>query len=78
MKEFGIEESWTQLLKISYESLKNVFLPDYQTVEWLPYWRELFMFPVCLSENGNKLILAYEEGYHPIVYNVTKNKAEKN
>jgi len=77
MKEFGIEESWTRLLKISYQSLQNAFLPSYQTAEWLPYWCKLFIFPVCVSENGNKLILAYEEGYYPIVYNFTENRAEQ-
>jgi hypothetical protein len=37
----------------------------------------LFIFPLYLSENGNKLILAYDKDDQAILYNFRENKAEK-
>ncbi|MCH85619.1 F-box family protein [Trifolium medium] len=50
MKEFGVQESWIQFLKISYQNLRSLMSYDYQSL----------LFPVCLSENGdNTLILVW-------------------
>jgi F-box interacting protein len=73
MKEFGVEESWTRLLKIGYSSLRYLFHQDYYCYEST----QLFIFPLCLSENGNKLILAYDKDDQAILYNFRENKAEK-
>ncbi|CAJ2670120.1 unnamed protein product [Trifolium pratense] len=49
MKEFGVQESWTQLLKISYRNLRSLMSYDYESL----------LFPVCVSGNGDTLILAW-------------------
>jgi len=66
MMEFGVEESWTQFLKISFQSLPLV-----------PNHRRLCLFPVCLSENGDTLILACGQRKQAILYNLRDNIVEK-
>jgi hypothetical protein len=73
MKEFGVEESWTRLLKIDHLSLPYLFHQDYYCYDST----QLFIFPLYLSENGNKLILAYDKDDQAILYNFRENKAEK-
>jgi hypothetical protein len=73
MKEFGIQESWTQFLKISYNNLCKSLQYDY----------EFLLFPVCLSENGDTLILAWtwSLGWHDheqaIIYRLRDKAALK-
>ncbi|RHN45824.1 hypothetical protein MtrunA17_Chr7g0235661 [Medicago truncatula] len=67
MKEFEVEESWTQFLKISYESLPI----DYDAV------RGFVLFPLCLSEDGDALILVWDEAEQAIFYNLRANIGEK-
>jgi hypothetical protein len=50
MREFGVQESWTQLVNVSYVHL--------QFEDIVPDWLQL---PVCLSENGDVLLLASKE-----------------
>jgi len=61
MTEFGVEQSWTQFLKISCQNLQ--------------IYHELF--PVCLSENGQTLILLGSRGNEVILYNLRENRVEK-
>ncbi|KEH22206.1 putative F-box associated interaction domain-containing protein [Medicago truncatula] len=61
MTEFGVEQSWTQFLKISCQNLQR--------------YRELF--PLCLSENGHTLILLCFGGNDVILYNLRENRVEK-
>jgi len=51
MKEFEVEESWTQFLKISYHNLRELDAG---------YVRRLV--PLCLSDNGDTLILTINSG----------------
>lgn len=44
MKEYGVQDSWAKFLKFSYQ---NLLIDD-----------ELLLFPLCLSENDDILILA--------------------
>jgi len=37
----------------------------------------MFLFPLCLSENGGTLILACDEYEQAILYNLSDNKVEK-
>ncbi|XP_027188925.2 F-box protein CPR1-like [Cicer arietinum] len=70
MKEFGVEESWTQFLKITHQSLpiiESVMENIYATG----------FFPLCLSENGDTLILAWDEDESAILYNLRDNRGEK-
>ncbi|CAL5193271.1 unnamed protein product [Lathyrus oleraceus] len=66
MKEFGIEKSWTQLLKISYQDLDIRIKYKY------------FLAPVCLYEDGIALVLASRRrGLEVILYNWSDNTIEK-
>ncbi|XP_058738959.1 F-box/kelch-repeat protein At3g06240-like [Vicia villosa] len=68
MMDFGVEESWTQFLKISYESLNiDHYLRDH-----------IFdLIPLYLSENGDSLILANSLEGQAILYNIRDNTAER-
>lgn len=69
MKEFGDQESWTQFLKISYQSLPI----DYNVISN----SRMVLFPLYLSENGGTLILACDEYEQGILYNLSDNRVEK-
>ncbi|XP_058739764.1 F-box/kelch-repeat protein At3g23880-like [Vicia villosa] len=65
MREFGVQESWTRLVNLSYVHLEWDFVPD------IP------LFPVCLSENGDVLILACSESCGEVImYNQRDDKVE--
>jgi hypothetical protein len=68
MKEFRVQESWTRFLKISYYNLLS---------NDNPITNCLFLFPLCLSENGGTLILACRDGEQAILYNLSDNTVEK-
>ncbi|XP_057432918.1 F-box/kelch-repeat protein At3g23880-like [Lotus japonicus] len=68
MKEFGVEKSWTQLLKIKYQDLHmdphtSAFENQYQ------------LFPLCFY-NGDTLVLASFAGDQAILYNRRDNTSE--
>lgn len=66
MMEFGVKESWTQFLRISYQHLQSVF--DYG------YNRRLYMVPLVplyLSDNGDRLILANSLDDQALIYSRT-------
>jgi hypothetical protein len=61
MKEFGVQESWTQFLKIRYDlNLSMGYV--------------LQLIPLCLVENGDTLILATNFGTEAIVYDWRNNR----
>jgi F-box interacting protein len=66
MKEFGFEESWTRFLKISYTSFGNF------RTSWFP----LTLFPLCLSDNGDTLIVVCEQHHSAILYNLKYDRGE--
>jgi len=61
--EFGVQESWVQFLEISYHNIEI-------------YYYNPLLVPLCLSENGDTLVLVncFEE--HVICYNWRLNKVE--
>ncbi|KAL5059114.1 hypothetical protein RYX36_030718 [Vicia faba] len=66
MKELGIEKSWTQFLKISYQDLD------------IRIKYRFFMTPLCIYESGIALILANRRhGLEVIIYNSSDNRIEK-
>ncbi|AES92406.2 F-box protein interaction domain protein [Medicago truncatula] len=73
MTKFGFEQSWTQFLKISFQNLQV----DNNFSDWNQY--QTFMFPLCLSENGETLILASSlPGLcQVILYNLRRNRVER-
>jgi F-box interacting protein len=71
MTEFGVEQSWTQLLKISFQNL----LGDDRFSDRIYY--QYFMFPLWLSKNGDTLLLANTKKDQAILYNLRDNRAER-
>jgi len=64
MKEFGVEDSWTQFLKISYHDLQlNLDFSD----DTLKYY--LQFLPLFLSKDGNTLVLHSSQEMEAILYN---------
>jgi hypothetical protein len=61
MKNFGIQESWIQLFKISYQ---NCF-------------GRVNLLPLYLLNNGDTLILANDEDDEAFIYNRIDNRVEK-
>jgi F-box interacting protein len=60
MMKFGVEESWSQFLKISYRTLQiNCY--------------NCPLLPLCLSESGDTLILGVHKEGHIIFYNWKTN-----
>jgi len=79
MMEFGVQESWTQFLKISFQDLQI----DYGISDSLEYRSQLFLFPMYLSESNETLIMASnQQGYgddenHAILYNWRDKRVEQ-
>jgi len=80
MMEFGVQESWTQFLKISFQNIQI----DYGVSDNLAYGSQLFLLPLCVSESTNTLIMAsIQQGFlsihnqHVILYNWKDNKVEQ-
>lgn len=60
MMKFGVEESWSQFLKISYQTLqRNCF--------------NCSLLPLCLSESGDTLLLGVPRTGQKILYNCRTN-----
>jgi len=71
MTEFGVEQSWTQFVKISFQ---NIQVEDkFRDGRYHPF----FMFPSCLSENGDTLMLVSYCGDKEILYYLRDNRAEQ-
>jgi F-box interacting protein len=72
MKKFGVEESWTQFLKISYHDLQL----DYDfSIYTLKY--HLQFLPLFLSKDGDTLILYSSEEREAIIYNWKDRRVEQ-
>ncbi|KEH28793.1 putative F-box domain-containing protein [Medicago truncatula] len=72
MKEFGVEESWTQFLKISYHDLQLNY--DFSAVT-LKY--HLQFLPVFLSKDGDTLVLSSSQEREAILYNWRDHRVER-
>jgi hypothetical protein len=71
MMEFGVQDSWIQFLKISFQDIQI----DYGLSDSLEYGSQLFLFPLYLSESDDTLIMASnqqgccDDENHAILYN---------
>ena len=65
MKKFGVEDSWTQLLKVSYYDI----LIDYDF--------SFQLMPLFLSEGGDTLILKSTRESETILYNRRDNRTKR-
>ena len=66
MKEFGVDESWTQFLKISYHDLQSKY--DF---------RFPLLTPLFLSKDGDTLILRNDKEREAIIYNWRDQRVER-
>jgi len=65
MMEFGFQESWVQILKISLRDLQI----DYGISDSLEYGSQLFLFPLYLSESDDTIIMvSNQQGYGDTSY----------
>jgi F-box interacting protein len=68
MKDFGVQESWIQLLKISYQNIySSQYLLTFETMEFLPLY---------LSKNGDTLILTNDKNDTAFIYKCRINRGE--
>jgi len=74
MKEFGDDESWVQFLKISYRNLQLDCKFRNLEPRYIP---EYIVCPLCVSENGDKLIFAINHTDQAIVYNLRDNRVNR-
>jgi hypothetical protein len=73
MKEFGVEESWTQFLKISYLNLQGqVYGLCFMDTGYVSH-----LTPLCLSENGDTLIFAIDNSEEAILYDLRNNRVKR-
>ncbi|XP_045797824.1 F-box protein CPR1-like [Trifolium pratense] len=71
MTEFGVEQSWTQFLKISYQNLQvDIRFGQYGELRFYQ------LIPLCLSENGHTLIFENSVSSQLILYDLRDNRAE--
>ncbi|CAL5192729.1 unnamed protein product [Lathyrus oleraceus] len=69
MKKFGVEDSWTQFLKVSYQDLQI----DYDFSDDAEKFR-FQLVPMLLCEDGETLILKSNQDLQVILYNLKDNR----
>ncbi|KEH21607.1 F-box protein interaction domain protein [Medicago truncatula] len=75
MKEFGVEESWTQLFKISYMNLlEDIKIHGFNNG---PTYYPPRLTPLYFSENGDTLIFAINPTDQAFLYNRRDNRVER-
>jgi F-box interacting protein len=72
MKEFGVEQSWTQLLRVSYHNLQNAYHLKFR-LEFNDSW-DFHLIPVCLSEQNDTLLLINNFKSRAILFNRRDNR----
>ncbi|CAJ2662670.1 unnamed protein product [Trifolium pratense] len=73
MKKFGVEDSWTQFLKVSCHNLQ--IDDDLSDEHFIKY--SLRLEPLFLSEDGDTLVLDYCQDFQAIIYNRRNNRVER-
>ncbi|XP_058741535.1 F-box/kelch-repeat protein At3g23880-like [Vicia villosa] len=74
MMDFGVQESWTQFLQINYLDLQ---ISSLDSIGYNFRDKELFMVPLYLSENDDRLILGSSLEEQAILYNMRDNSVER-
>ncbi|GAU40144.1 hypothetical protein TSUD_163140 [Trifolium subterraneum] len=77
MKEFGVQESWTQLFRIDYFNLQMYDLPGKHDTSAYILGYNLPLLPLYISQNGDTLIFANYEDEQAIVYNHKDKRVER-
>ncbi|XP_058741963.1 F-box/kelch-repeat protein At3g23880-like [Vicia villosa] len=71
MKKFGVEDSWTQFLKVSYQNLQI----DYDLSGYMKYHFQLI--PLLLFEDCDTLMLRSSQNFEAILYNWRDNRVKQ-
>ncbi|CAL5192734.1 unnamed protein product [Lathyrus oleraceus] len=71
MKKFGVEDSWTQFLKINYQNLQT----GYDINDFTKYYFHLM--PLLLSKDGDTLVLKIKNEDQAILYNLRDNRVKR-
>ncbi|AES87590.1 F-box protein interaction domain protein [Medicago truncatula] len=71
MKDFGVQSSWIQLFKITYQNFFSYYCDFARESKWLDF------LPLCLSKNGDTLILANNQENEAFIYNRRDDRVEK-
>ena len=80
MKEFGVQESWTQLFRIDYFNLEMYNIPINYDMNFDAEFIECCtppLLPLYLSKNDDTLILANYEDDRAIIYNRRDKRAKR-
>jgi hypothetical protein len=78
MKEFGVQESWTQLFRIEYVNLQLHNLSISNDMDLFRYMEcKIPLLPLYVSKNGDTLILTSDEEKGVIIYNRRDNRVER-
>ncbi|KEH22260.1 F-box and associated interaction domain protein [Medicago truncatula] len=75
MKEFGVEESWVEFVKISYLNFQMDYSP--RVLVQYGYVPELIVNPLCVSGNGDMVIFAINRLDQVIHYNRRDNRVKR-
>ncbi|CAJ2636709.1 unnamed protein product [Trifolium pratense] len=69
MKEFGVQESWSQLFRIEYFNLRMRNIPNYNELDFVGLMEcDTPLLPMCVSKNGDTLILTKVADGRVIMY----------
>jgi hypothetical protein len=78
MKEFGVQESWTQLFRIEYVNLQLHNLSISNDMDLFRYMEcKIPLLPLYVSKNGDTLILTSDEEKGVIIYNRRDKRVER-
>jgi len=78
MKEFGVQESWTQLFRFEYVNLQMHNIPIKDDWDLLGYMTcDTPLLPLYLSKNGDTLILTNDKDKRVIIYNRRDKRVER-
>ncbi|KAI5442004.1 hypothetical protein KIW84_011172 [Lathyrus oleraceus] len=78
MKEFGVQESWTQLFRIEYFNLQMNNPPMEDDFVYLEYMKcDVPLLPLYVSKDGDTLILAHDEIDNAVIYNQRDKRVQR-
>ncbi|CAL5192231.1 unnamed protein product [Lathyrus oleraceus] len=72
MEKFGVQDSWTQFLKIGYHNLQIDY--DYSD-EDIKYYFQLM--PMFISKDGDTLVIKSSHEHQEIIYNWSNDRVER-
>ncbi|CAI8600048.1 unnamed protein product [Vicia faba] len=78
IKEFGVQQSWTQLFRIEYSNLQINNPPMEDDLIYLGYMKcYVPLLPLYISKDGDTLILAHDEIDNAVIYNQRDRRVKR-